>query len=101
MMPSDPKFDDYLFELRDLMHAKGDVITINNIIVEAIRIHNLEHCHDHNSNEFLVSYDKDFRLDDDNVEHGYYDEDEEFDIEFEKTMKNLSLVANLKYYMSK
>ena len=50
MMPSDPKFDDYLFELRDLMRAKGDVITINNIIVEAIHIHNLEHCHDHNPN---------------------------------------------------
>ena len=32
MMPSDPKFDDYLFELRDLMRAKGDVITINSLL---------------------------------------------------------------------
>ena len=73
-MPSDPKFDDYLFELRDLMHAKGYVITINNIIVEGIHIHKLEHCHDHNSNQYHVSYDEDFPLDDDDVEHGdvYY-----------------------------
>ena len=70
MMPNDPMFDDFLFELRDLMRAKGDVITINNIIVEAIRIHNLEHCHDHDPNGSLVPCDEDFPLDDDNVEHG-------------------------------
>ena len=29
--PSDPKFDECLFELRDLMRAKGDVGTISNI----------------------------------------------------------------------
>ena len=97
--PSDPKFDDCLFELRDLMRAKGDVITISNIIVEAIRIHKFEHCHDHNPNESLVLCDEDFPLDDDNVEHGYYDEDELFDIEHEKIMKNLSLMANFKDYM--
>ena len=37
---------------------------------------------------------------DDDVEHGYYDEDEEFDIEYEKTMRNLSLMANLREYMA-
>ena len=36
MKPNDPNFDKCLFELFDLMRAKGDVITINNIIVEAI-----------------------------------------------------------------
>ena len=34
------------------------------------------------------------------MEHGYYNEDEEFDIEYEKTMRNLSLMANLKDYMA-
>ena len=36
--PNDPKFGDFLFELRDLMRAKGDVGIISNIISEAIRI---------------------------------------------------------------
>jgi hypothetical protein len=53
MNPKDPKFGDCLFELRDLMHAKGDVGIISNIISEVIRIHKDEHCHDHISNESL------------------------------------------------
>jgi hypothetical protein len=77
------------------MRAKGDVRTISNIITEAIRIHKLEHCHDHETNEFIALGDDHIHVDDDDVEHGYYDEDEEFDIEFEKTMRNLSLMANL------
>ena len=32
MKPSDPNFDDCLFELRDLMGAKGDVGVISSII---------------------------------------------------------------------
>ena len=36
MKASDPEFDDCLFELRDLIRAKGDVRTINNIIIGAI-----------------------------------------------------------------
>ena len=36
MNPSDPKFDDCLFELRNLMRAKGDVRIISNIISEVI-----------------------------------------------------------------
>ena len=94
MSPNDPKFDDCLFELRDLMRAKGDVRTISNIIMETVRIHKLEHCHDHETNESVN------HMHDDDVEHGYYDEDEEFNIEFEKTMKNLNLMANLRDYMA-
>ena len=90
MSPNDPKFDDCLFELCDLMRAKGDVRTISNIIMETVRIHKLEHCHDHETNESV-----NHMHDDDDIEHGYYDEDEDFDIEFEKTMRNLSLMANL------
>jgi hypothetical protein len=92
MKPSNPNFDNCLFELRDLMRAKGDVRTISNIITEAIRIHKLDHCHE--TNEFIALGDDHIHVDDD-LEHGYYDEDEEFDIEFEKTMRNLSLMANL------
>ena len=100
MKPTDPNFDKCLFELRDLMCAKGDVITINNVIVEAIHMHKYEHFHSQNSDEILVSYDEDISCDHDNEEHGYYNEDEEFDIEYEKTMRNLSLMANVRDYMA-
>ena len=53
MNPKDPKFGECLFELRDLMSAKGDVGIISNIISEVIRIHKDEHCHGHTSNESL------------------------------------------------
>ena len=36
MSTSDPKFDDCLFELRDLMRAKGDVGVISSIISQVI-----------------------------------------------------------------
>jgi hypothetical protein len=100
MKPSDPNFDDCLFELRDLMRAKGEVRTISNIITEAIRIHKVEQCHDHESNEFIALGDDHIHVENDDVKHGYYDEDEELDIEFEKTMRNLSLMANLQDYMA-
>ena len=74
MKPSDPKFDECLFELRDLMRAKGDVGTISSIVTEAIRIHKLAHCHVHKSNESLALGDD--HTHDDDIEHGYYDEDE-------------------------
>ena len=48
MKPSDPKFDDCLVELRDLMCAKGDVGVISSIISQVIRIHKDAHCHDIN-----------------------------------------------------
>ena len=38
MKPSDPKFDECLFELCDLMHAKGNVGFISSIISETTRI---------------------------------------------------------------
>ena len=94
MKPSDPKFDECLFELSGLMRAKGDVGTIFNIITGTISIHKLAHCHGHKSNESLELGD-DYTHDDDDTEHGYYGEGEEFDIECEKTMRNLSLMANL------
>src|SRR6266536_4428234 len=45
MNTHDPNFDNCLFELRDLMRAKGDVGIISNIISKVIRIHRDEHCH--------------------------------------------------------
>ena len=74
MNSSDPMFGDCLFELTNLMRAKGDVGIISNIISEAIRIHEDDHCDDHSSNE-LPSLGIDQIQDD--VEHGYYDEDDE------------------------
>src|SRR6266566_3010911 len=68
--------------------------------MEAIRIHKLEHCHDHETNEFIALGDDHIHVHDDDVKHGYYDDDEEFDIEYEKTMRNLSLMANLRDYMA-
>ena len=96
MEPSDPKFDECLFELRDLKRAKGNVGVISSIISETIRIHKLEHCHDHISNESLELGDDHTRNDD--IEHGYYDED--CDIDFGETMRNLSLMANFHDYMA-
>ena len=43
MEPSDPKFDECLFELRDLMCDKGNVGVISSIISQKIRIHKLAH----------------------------------------------------------
>src|SRR3954471_10528853 len=44
---SDPSFGDCLFELTNLMHAKGNVGIISDIISEATRIHKGNHFHDH------------------------------------------------------
>ena len=51
MNSNDPKFGDYLFELTNLMRAKGDVGIISNIISETIRIHKDDHYQNHLSNE--------------------------------------------------
>ena len=51
MSSNDPKFGDCLFELTNLVSAKGDVGIISNIISEVIRIHRDEHCYGHTSNE--------------------------------------------------
>jgi len=53
MNSSDPSFGDCLFELTNLMRAKGDVGIFRDIISEAIRIHKGNHCDDHLSNELL------------------------------------------------
>ena len=52
MKPNDPNFDECFFELRNLIRAKGNPITIANIIADAIRIHTHEHCHAHVTNKF-------------------------------------------------
>ena len=97
MNPDDPKFGDCLFELRDLMRAKGDVGIISNIISEAIRIHKDNHRNDHLSNE-LPSLRVDQWQDD--VEHGYYDEDDDNDCDLDDAMRHFGLMANLRGYMS-
>ena len=91
MSTSDPKFDDCLFELRDLMRAKGDVGIISNIILEVIRIHKDEHCHGHTSNESL-SLGNDHLQDD--VEHGYYDEDDDSDFDLDESTRHFGIMAD-------
>ena len=85
MNSSDPSFGDCLFELTNLMRAKGDVGIISNIISEAIRIHKDNHSNDHLSNE-LPSLGIDQSQDD--VEHGYYDEDDDNDFDLEESMRH-------------
>jgi len=95
MSTSDPNFDNCLFELRDLMRAKGDVGIISNIISEIIRIHRDEHCYGHTSNE-SSSLGNDHSYDDD--ENGYYDEDDDSDLD--DAMRHFGLMANLRGYMA-
>ena len=52
---------------------QGDVGVISSIISQVIRIHKDEHCHGHTSNESLSLGDDQSQ---DDVEHGYYDEDD-------------------------
>ena len=87
MKPNDPNFDDCLFELRDLMRAKGDVRVISSIISQVIRIHKDAHCHDHKTNESL-SLGNDQPRDD--VEHGYYDEDDDSDYDLDDAMRHVT-----------
>ena len=92
MNSNDPKFGVCLFELRDLMRAKGDVGIISNIISDAIRFHKDDYCHDHLSNE-LPSLGIDQSQDD--VEHEYYDEDDDSDYDLDDAMRQFGLMANL------
>ena len=92
-----PKFDDCLFELHDLMCAEGDVGIIRHIISEVIRIHRDEHCYGHSSNESLsLGIDPPH----DDVEHGYYDEDDDSDYDLDDAMRHFGLMANLRGYMA-
>ena len=97
MNSSDPMFGDCLFELTNLMHAIGDAGIISNIISEAIRIHKDNHRSDHLSNE-LPSLGIDQSQDD--VEHGYYDEDDDSDYDLDDAMRHFGLMANLRGYMA-
>ena len=51
MNSNEPRFGDCVFELTNLMRAKGDVGIISNIMREVIRIHRDEHCYGHTSSE--------------------------------------------------
>ena len=70
---------------------------ISNIISEVIRIHKDAHCHGHKSNESL-SLGIDQSQDD--VEHGYYDEDDDSDFDLDESMRHFGLMANLRGYMA-
>ena len=100
MNSNDPKFGDCLFELTNLMSAKGNFGIISDIISKAIRIQKGNHFDDHLCNE-LPSLGLDPPHDD--VEHGYYDEDDEdddSDFDLDDAMRHFGLMANLRGYMS-
>ena len=88
MSPNDPKYGDCLFELRDLMRAKGDVRVISSIISQVIRIRKDAHCHGHKSNK---SPSLGFDPPHDDVEHGYYDEDDDIDFDLDDAIRHLVL----------
>ena len=97
MNSNDPKFGDCLFELTNLMRAKGDDGIISNIISQAIRVHKDNHCDDHLSNESLsLGIDSSQDI----VEHGYYDEDDDSDFDLDESMSHFGLMANLRGYMA-
>ena len=79
------------------MRAKGDVGIISNIISTAIRIHKDDYCDDHLSNESVS-----LRIypSQDDVEHGYYDEDDDSDFDLDESMIHFGLMANLRGYMA-
>src|SRR3954463_252485 len=97
MNSSDPSFGDRLFELTNLMRAKGNVGIISDIISEAVRIHKGDHCDDHLSNE-LPSLGIDQSQND--VEHGYYDADDDSDYDLDDAMRHFGLMENLRGYMA-
>ena len=96
MNSSDPSFGDCLFELHDLMRAKGDVGIISNIMSEAIRIHKEDQCQTHSNGSPSLGTDPPH----DDVEHGYYDEDDDSDFDLDDAMRHFGLMANLRGYMS-
>ena len=95
MNSNDPKFGDYLFELTNLMRAKGDVGIISDIISEAIKIHKEDHCQTHSNESPSLGFDPPH----DDVEHGYYDEDDDDDFDLDDAMRHFGLMANLRGYM--
>ena len=96
MNSNDPKFGDCLFELTNLMRAKGDVGIISDIISEAIKIHKEDHCQTHSNESPSLGIDPSH----DDVEHGYYDEDDDSDFDLDDAMRHFGLMANLRGYMA-
>ena len=96
MNTSDPMFGDRLFELTNLMRAKGNVGIISDIISEAIKIHKQDHCQTHSNESPSLGFDPPH----DDVEHGYYDEDDDSDFDLDDAMRHFGLMANLWGYMS-
>jgi len=95
MNTSDPMFGDRLSELTNLMRAKGNVGIISDIISEAIKIHRQDHCQNHSNESPSLGFDPPH----DDVEHGYYDEDDDSDFDLDDAMRHFGLMANLRGYM--
>ena len=79
------------------MRANGEVGIISDIVSEAIRIHKDNHRNDHLSNA-LPSLGIDQSQDD--VEHGYYDEDDDSDFDLDESMRHFGHMANIRGYMA-
>ena len=85
-------FGDCLFELTNLMRAKGDVGIISDIISKAIKIHKEDHCQTHSNESPSLGIDPSH----DNVEHGYCDEDDDSDFDLDDAMRHFGLMANFR-----
>ena len=96
MNSSDPMFGDRLFELTNLMPAKVNIGIISDIISEAIKIHKQDHCQTHSNESRSLGLDPPH----DDVEHGYYDEDDDSDFDLDDAMRHFGLMENLRGYMS-
>ena len=94
MNSNDPMFGNCLCGLTNLMRAKGDVGIISDIISKATRIHKGDHCQTHSNESPSLGIDPPH----DDVEHGYYDEDDDFDLD--DAMRHFGLMANLRGYMA-
>ena len=91
MNSNDPMFGNCLFELTHLMCAKGNVGIISDIISEATRIHRGDYCQTHTNESLSLGIDPPH----DDVEHGYYDEDDDDDFDLDDAMTHFGLMANL------
>ena len=74
------------------MRVKGGVGIISNIIFEAIRIHKEDHYQTHSNESPSLGIDPSY----DDVEHGYYDEDDDSDFDLDDAMRHFSLMENLR-----
>ena len=84
MNSNDPMFGDCLFELTNLMRAKGNVGIISDIISEAIKIHRQDHCQNHSNESPSLGFDPPH----DDVEHVYYDEDDDSDYDLDESVRH-------------